>query len=507
MKKNILYLYAILLCFYSCKNNHIQVKDPGSAKVDTILIPIDEQYTQNYTALRNRIQSNHFYGFNNKLHTIDIFDLYNKKHVSKIEIQKEGPNGIPNLNAFTVISDSIIIQNSSHFIIIDQNGSIVKKISKEKLNTALNNSDYSLQPTYVTLANFEDIAYDNKRNELIAPVNSINPRQLKNKNCIASIHLNSEKVELLPVYFPESVIDKYYGKLGVPQILCKGDSLIYNFANSSHIYIFNRITKAITDHTIESAYTSNISEALDENADMKKQFDHYLHALFFHSIQYDKDRNQYYRIHTDKNDDISAFNNKDTYLTIMNADFEKIDEIKLPANFYPIFNVTKQGLLFEFMQAPEENAFSYMMITSPHIPVINKQEPELSYTTPTSITTDSADIIRPSVIKKNTSTVHLTENEKMTAEKISQFVQKNMIYPPNELENKVEGLVFIILKCDKTGKVTSCETTDAPVTTTDNKELIKEALRIGSLIKYINPDIFCFHVPFNIDRYKQLHNK
>lgn len=510
MRIYIYYLCITLVCLNSCNNNKVQVKELESAETDTISISIGDQYTQGYTDLRNRVQGNLFYGFDNKRHSIDVFDLHGKKHVTKIEIQKEGSNGIPNVSAFAVLSDSVIIQNSAHFIIINHKGEIIKKVAKDKLDAELGSSDYTLQPTQVTLANFEDLVYDSKRNEIITPVSLKSPDKLKDKHCLASIQLDAEKVELLPVYFPETVTDKNYGKLGVPQILCKGDSLIYNFANSSHVYIFNRITKEITDHIIDSDYTKNKSEGLEENADMMKQFDYYLHALFFHGLQYDKERNQYYRIHTDKSFDPSAFNNRDTYLTIMNADFEKTSEIKLPPNSYPVFNVTKQGLMFQFMQALEENAFSYAMLTTPRIPLINTQESELLSITDI-VTADTLTVAAPttdtsklSVKKKNVSKVDLPE--KMTVDRVSEFVQENIIYPPYELENNIEGHVCIALRCDKTGKVLSCEATDHPVTTTDNKELIKEALRIGSLIKYTNTDILCFPVPFDIKRYKQRHN-
>lgn len=136
---------------------------------------------------------------------------------------------------------------------------------------------------------------------------------------------------------------------------------------------------------------------------------------------------------------------------------------------------------------------------------MNTQKAELlSIADTLTVETVTVDTIKPSTKKRNLSKEHLPE--RMISERLSDFVQENIIYPPYELENNIEGLVFVILKCDKTGKVISCETTDAPVTTTDNKELIKEALRIGGLIKYIKPDVFAFHVPFDIKRYKQRHN-
>ena len=156
---------------------------------------------------------------------------------------------------------------------------------------------------------------------------------------MATIDIKKEIVNLLPIYFPLSVTDKYYGKLSTAQILSKGDSIIYNFGNSSKIYIYNRRNKEIYEYDIKSNFTDNLSEDLDKNVNTKKLFDHYLHSLFFHNIQYDPYRDCYYRIHTNKNNNPSAFNDKETFLTIINSNFEKTDEIKLPENTLSLIHI------------------------------------------------------------------------------------------------------------------------------------------------------------------------
>ncbi len=62
------------------------------------------------------------------------------------------------------------------------------------------------------------------------------------------------------------------------------------------------------------------------------------------------------------------------------------------------------------------------------------------------------------------------------------FIKKNLQYPKKAQKNNIEGGVAIKLVVDKTGKVKDVQYMHNP-----NPELAKEAVRIGKLIKKINP--------------------
>lgn len=438
------------------------------------------------------------------LHRIDVFDLLTKKPVNHIQMEREGPNGIANLDVFTISSDSIIIQNEAYFLIMNHRGEILKKLSKDKLNNSIDQKDYSLLPTTITLCNFEDIIYDKNHQELIIPVSIPSSNSMDGKYCIVVIDIKKEEANLLPVIFPENVTNKYYGKLGVAQILVKGDSIIYNFANSSNIYVYDRMIQQVNEYDVKSEYTHNLSANIDKSADMKEVFDHYLHSLFFHNVQYDHYRNLYYRIHTDNSEDKSAFNGKETYLTIINSKFEKVDEIQLPENTYPIYNITKKGLLFVPMKGLHEDSFTYFILHTPEIYEV--KDIEIKYPDVKQSIATKEKIVSKTIDKKEV-TPKKAKPPVMTIEKIGDFIRKNTIYPEHELENKIEGRVFVVLKSDSLGKVVSYEISEI-ATDTDNENFRKEALRIGHLIEYVYPNIiFSFHVPFLVNRYLETKKK
>ena len=460
--------------------------------IDTLSVNINENYMQNYTSLKNRIYNDQLYAYNIHQHTIDIFDFTTQNFTSKIKLQKEGADGIPNINSFIVTNEYIITQNESNYTIIDHNGHIIKKISKEILTNNLNNKDYLLDaPNNISISNFEDITYDSNDKKLIVPISTLDPFKLKGKYCLASIDINSEEISLFPITYPDNFSNEYYGKLSKPNPLIANNKIIYNFSYSSNVYSFEKKNKTISSYNITSNFTKNKSEQLDKNANIKKQLDHYFHSLFFHGLQYDHYRNIFYRIHTDKSNDISVFNNKETYLTIISENLQKISEIKLPTNLYPIFNITEKGLIFQFMAGLYEDKYSYMIITSPYIMPVKKIEiPHKTETTPA--------IEKP--------TVH-NSIEIISTDNIKNFITKNLVYPTLELENNVEGAVFIILDSDSSGAIINCKISDI-ATTTDNKALRNEAIRIAKLIKRVEPNsIFSFHVNFNKKEYLSQKNK
>ena len=238
--------------------------------IDTINISIGDSCLQTYTLLRNIVYEDKLYCFNKIQHSIDIFNLSTQELSSQIKIEREGANGITNIDAFCVYGDSIFIQNETNYTIINHQGKIIKKISKEKLNNLIDNNEYSIFPTNITLSNFENLIFDNKHDELIIPINTVSPSNLKGKNCIATVDIKNEIVNLLPIHFPPIVTNKYYGKLSAAQILSKGDSIIYNFGNSSKIYIYDRRNKETYEYDIKSNFTDNLSEDLDKNVNTKK---------------------------------------------------------------------------------------------------------------------------------------------------------------------------------------------------------------------------------------------
>ena len=496
------YLKCVLSCFFlamilvGCQQPNVK-NELVTVNSDTVDIFIGVDYLESYTTLRNVVQHECLYGYNNKEHTIDLFDLKERKPIKQISLEKEGANGIVYPHALTIHQDTVWIQTATHFFATDLDGKIIWRLDKKELDKQIDHSVYSFSSTGVTVCNFEDLVYDSNRQELVVPIYLLDPFSLEKKQAVATIQVKEKKVTLLPIPFPETIIHDYYGKLSTPQLLVKGDSLVYNFPNSAAIHIFNRKNGEITTHHIESEYTANLSETIRENANATKILDHYLHALFFHKVQYDEKRGLYYRLHTDHSTDRAAFSNKETYLTIISSDFKKLKEVKLPANCYPFYVITDDGLLFQFMEGLKEDMFSYQIVTTDEIQKIKgveKNEVSIHVKSETQQSKQDSSKVMPK--KRVQPTV-----KKMNVQELAEFFKQKMVYPEQELKEKVEGIVMLSLTCDKEGKVIGCKIIEQ-ATTTENENLREEALRLANLAKWVEPGVmYMVHISFDIEDY------
>ena len=111
---------------YSCEN-HQKISLNQNLMIDTINISIGDSCLQTYTLLRNIVYEDKLYCFNKIQHSIDIFNLSTQELSSQIKIEREGANGITNIDAFCVYGDSIFIQNETNYTIINHQGKIIKK--------------------------------------------------------------------------------------------------------------------------------------------------------------------------------------------------------------------------------------------------------------------------------------------------------------------------------------------------------------------------------------------
>jgi hypothetical protein len=358
------YILIIVVFTVGCTGEKKEINDIRfEYKPDTLSIPIDEYHLSAYLSIPNHTSNNNLYVFNSKVYAIDVIDLHQKQVLKSIKLEKEGPDGIPNVSAFVICDSAIIIESYDRYSFISFDGSIKNRISKTDLE--LDNHDYSIiTKKKIGVSNFKNFSVNCSKNELIVPVYKIREDNYQGC-CIASVDMKNSHTELLPIPYPESFKQgKFYGNMDEPQITLKNDSLIYNFPNSSQIFIYNSCTKDIVTHNITSGYTNNATESLSSDAEQAEIIKHYVSSLFFHRICYDKYRNLYYRLHTDKINMNEKPGEKKIYLTVLDENFTKLGEIKLPFNFYQVYNITEQGIVFQLIDSGKNEDFFTVVFLS-----------------------------------------------------------------------------------------------------------------------------------------------
>ena len=531
-------LFFLLVGFGCQHKQSISDRTFINFSIDTINIPIDEKYLGTYSE-SSVVNNDIFYGYNRKLRTIDVFDLIQKKCLKSIPLEKEGPNGVPLIDVFTVCDDIIIVDGRVDFFILNMEGEVIKKIHKKDLEVDKKYPGHTINVTKpVRFTNFLNLFLSCETEELFASIYSTKIQNIKDKYagyCMISINLKTEDTELIPIPYPDIFLkNKFYGNLDEIQTTLKGDSLIYNFPNSSHIHIFNRQTKEITTSDIRSDYTKNISGTLDFNVTFPQIGDHYWNSLYFHKINYDPYRNQYYRLHADKCETNRIFD-RDLYLVIMNDRFEKIHEIKIPSSFYPIYHVTKKGILFQSsLPLENEDNFSYMLLSFesdtaidtaniPHVDiienndivenrekieiVINTVENNIADSQPSQVSDRQIQIpVENNIVDNQNKYAEFPLDEVISIDLLNTFVNRNLIYPQNALKEGVNGIVQVLIQFDASGIVID----HRMIYGCNNEEMENEAMRIIKLIKKVKTEKdggFGFPIVFNSKKYLETHPK
>ena len=119
MKKHIWLgaLCASLLMACTSGSNQKQTVSAGVLEYDSLSIPIDYPYLGFYYQTAHYKSGNTLYwaGYNHMLHSIEVFDLTNRRTVQTFELEPEGPNGIArNMISNFAVNDSLFVFNTYH---------------------------------------------------------------------------------------------------------------------------------------------------------------------------------------------------------------------------------------------------------------------------------------------------------------------------------------------------------------------------------------------------------
>lgn len=358
--KIFLILIALIILDISCsqKRNSTPYNKIISFQTDTVVITISPSELPTYYKFTNysdKKNNNQFFvGYNEFEHSFDYFDVGNKTLLKKVYLEHEGPNGVRTVNEFSFVKDdTIVIRGNPFYYKIDTNGTVITRKSFLDLQ---NGNDFLFMNMMELVYPENSIAYNNgKFYSYILPVKFMFwQNEFYEKPIIASVELENNSVNPLPVYYPEEASpNRLFGYLLKPYIFNMNNFLIYNFPFSSKVYWFNLITQKTDVFDIPSELTKNESDPLEYSSfnGNRESFEidrHFLNALHFHKIIYDPFNNLFYRIHTLVPDVDDKYKKNLNYLCVFDETFNKIGEIEINSNlFINNYLPTKNGILFQ----------------------------------------------------------------------------------------------------------------------------------------------------------------
>lgn len=343
MNKTIFFLLVLILFIAFNNQNPTNANGVISLQYDTIQIPITERHLQNYIHIAGFFSDSLelIYAHNSLLHSIDVFDITNRKSLNTISLEREGPDGVNDFGEFTVCDSVIYLDSNSFYYGIDFSGKIKTKLDRNKIAN-FSYGDFYLGRRGVTIVSYTEM-FANCASKAI-PV-----QVYKGNNVLHGlgyIRFDSGVFEMFDVDIPNT--SDNYGHLEIPQVNWLGDYLIYNFPYSSSIYVYSIKNGTQKEYKVNSVLTKNTANKLSKNANIRAEAEHQMFSLQFLSVKYDPFRDLYYRVHIAPINNTSKLYDREMYLTVMDNQFNCLKEFKLPQGiFSPLYVITKKGIIFQ----------------------------------------------------------------------------------------------------------------------------------------------------------------
>jgi hypothetical protein len=361
--RHFVFIFFLISCTTKVKNNE---PDFFTRKLsftnDTITIRIDSVSLPFYSIFHSFQENNeeYFLGYNKVYHSLDVFNLSSQKMSVRVPLERQGPNSVGNVEGiFWINQDSIFIYSPKWFSIINDKGKVIEKI---QLDSRLEISEL------ITNAYFK-MFYNKSKNVIyffnVFPANK--RKEYLREPLVTELNLTSKKLKDLPITFSDYYIQKN-GEVGYLAWLnlygMKNDEIVYNFQYEPTIFTYNVQTKEKKEYKAESKRFLNYARILPINTDTEKWSIHALENTHFFHVLVDPWRSLNYRVNWEsisskKNEgDLNSFMDKPFSLTVMNEDFQTVEEFKLPSNLINIntWFVNSEGLLFSPTHPKRENA-------------------------------------------------------------------------------------------------------------------------------------------------------
>ncbi|MCB0609317.1 MAG: DUF4221 family protein [Saprospiraceae bacterium] len=230
-------------------------------------------------------------GYNKNQNSIELVDLENEKIYNSITFPVEGPEGIRKINGiFYHNKDSIFVFGDFVFFLTDENGNRKFTYTINKPGSELKGDcfpDFTLMPTP------EAPAYYYPQKKLLAVHVYYSradqwaiPAYYQQPIC-AQILLDQKKIELLPMFYPDSFKEANFTPLNGVHFSFNKELVLFGFGSSPDLYTYNLEDNRTFSYQINSAFykkPSPYSGATDDDYDMIRYISQYTvyENLLFH---------------------------------------------------------------------------------------------------------------------------------------------------------------------------------------------------------------------------------
>ena len=347
---------VIIFCACGNKQNQSliikQEHNEGLERIENHSFNVPSECLQIYEGTDCRAVSAHIKGidymiaYNPPLHSIDLIALDGKSPFKQIRLDRQGPNGVPDVRGVFHYENTFVLKTSAGFCRVDTLGNRIS--SWNMFDYLKENIGFSTHfPEKTMVYNFFFfIGFDEKEGLVALPLYKFQKENNQYPNRVLILSCKDWQIEEeLEITYPEYLKkEEWFGCLGEIQVLPHGDKVIYNFPASTDIFVYDRKTKTTQIHHITTKYTDQYYRCED-------RFDSGVHDGYFLPIRYDSHRRTFWRVQH-KNNIGAGMSGKAFSVTQLSTNFEVIGEYDIPerkeiSSYSMLF--TKNMVLFPYL--------------------------------------------------------------------------------------------------------------------------------------------------------------
>lgn len=293
---------------------------------------------------------NIFFGYNKKLHSIDMISLSKKRPLKQIKLSKDGPNSIGLLVVgIAYFEGSILVDDSSYYYKIDMDGNVLSKISKNELLGSLV-KDYTFNKVMpIMWIGYRFLLIDPIKGEFAVTLYPFNNSDNTLPLYVAVISIDSWKVtSLIKVPFPNFIKkegDMY--ELNVLNAILVNNKMVYNYPASSKIFVYDRIVKDLKVIDFETKLSKSFNKPIDKFGVDKSRASMFFG--YYYPLYYDAYRDVFWRLNVGEINERGKYLNRSYTLSRITGNFLEYKEIELPSDLLDTeVIIMKDRVLFGF---------------------------------------------------------------------------------------------------------------------------------------------------------------
>lgn len=344
MNKLLILLFVILCSSCSRVNNNV---DKTMVVYDSISVPIDFPFISDYVQIHPYVNGDTLFmlGYNHLMHSLDLIDMSTGKKHKSIELEKEGDNGVYNVNSISGSQGNFAVMELAGLKWLSSDGEVLKNIPLLEFVDSITSNSYSLMNKGLSPGNYIGFAYSVETQSCFLPMASLKNVDSKKISIGLMADLSNGCCRMLECSYP-APYDKNYSNLGTFSraqfSVMDADRIIFNFYGSSRFWIYNTKTSELVEKDMPSSYTEN--EAKYPNSSESLLEDEYT-SLRFRPVHYIPSLKSFVRIHHAAKKDLKDMSNK-RYLMYMGENGNKLVEYMMPPSFNERYFVHNTSLYF-----------------------------------------------------------------------------------------------------------------------------------------------------------------